>query len=144
MEKSKAFLELTQEESDRVSSLDFLPIPTGAEFSLYECYALRGIRVDRLESDRVFCTFKVPPRLTNREGKLAAGAIANLIDAVGAGCVNIGGHPVNTSDELEIMGQVLGKKGGYSGTSVLVKNKATGELIAEGRHSLFGKYASKI
>lgn len=130
MEKSKAFLELTQEESDRVSSLDFLPIPTGAEFSLYECYALRGIRVDRLESDRVFCTFKVPPRLTvskslfffffllefllhgdqslfdvnwqNREGKLAAGAIANLIDAVGAGCVNIGGHPVNVSVDMSI------------------------------------------
>ncbi|XP_049410049.1 uncharacterized protein LOC125873197 isoform X2 [Solanum stenotomum] len=158
MEKSKAFLELTQEESDRVSSLDFLPLRTGAEFSFYECYALRGIRVDRLESDRVFCTFKVPPRLTDREGKLAAGAIANLIDAVGAGCVNVGGHPVNVSvdmsisfhssakidDELEIIGQVLGKKGGYSGTSVLVKNKATGELIAEGRHSLFGKYASKM
>lgn len=49
-----------------------------------------------------------------------------------------------SQDELEIIGRVLGKKGGYSGTSILVKNKATGELIAEGRHSLFGKYASKM
>lgn len=38
----------------------------------------------------------------NREGKLAAGAIANLIDAVGAGCVNIGGHPVNVSVDMSI------------------------------------------
>lgn len=47
-------------------------------------------------------------------------------------------------DELEIIGRVLGQKGGYSGTSVLVKNKTTGELIAEGRHSLFGKHSSKM
>lgn len=47
-------------------------------------------------------------------------------------------------DELEVIGRVLGQKGGYSGTSVLVKNKTTGELIAEGRHSLFGKHASKM
>ncbi|PHT46715.1 hypothetical protein CQW23_15873 [Capsicum baccatum] len=158
MEKAKGFLELTQEESDRVSSLDIPPHRTGTGFSFYECYALRGIRVDRVEPGLVFCTFKVPPRLTDREGKLASGAMANLVDAVGAGCVNVGGNPTNVSvdmsisflssakvdDELEIIGQVLGKKGGYSGTSVVVKNKATGELIAEGRHSLFGKYASKM
>ncbi|KAF3969846.1 hypothetical protein CMV_006404 [Castanea mollissima] len=40
-------------------------------------------------------------------------------------------------DELELTSRVLGRKGGYSGTVVLIKNKATGELIAEGRHSLF-------
>ncbi|WCJ42893.1 Thioesterase superfamily protein [Euphorbia peplus] len=44
----------------------------------------------------------------------------------------------NLNDELEITSKVLGRKGGYSGTVVLVKNISTGELIAEGRHSLFG------
>ena len=47
-------------------------------------------------------------------------------------------------DELELTSRVLGQKGGYSGTVVLIRNKATGELIAEGRHSLFGKHASKL
>lgn len=50
----------------------------------------------------------------------------------------------NWQDELEIVSKLLGKKGGYSGTLVLVRNKTTGELIAEGRHSLFGKHASKM
>lgn len=47
-------------------------------------------------------------------------------------------------DELEITSRLLGSKGGYSGTIVLLKNKATGELIAEGRHSLFGRHNSKM
>ncbi|KAF3673429.1 hypothetical protein BC332_34073 [Capsicum chinense] len=158
MEKVKAFLELTQAESDRVSSLTFPPHRFGSECSFYEYYALRGIRVDRVEPGQVFCTFKVPPRLTDREGKLASGAIANLVDEVGGAVVYVEGLPMNVSvdmsisflstakadDVLEIIGRVLGQKGGYSGTSVIVKNKTTGELIAEGRHSLFGKHASKM
>ena len=47
-------------------------------------------------------------------------------------------------DELEITSRVLGRRGAYSGTIVLMRNKATGEIIAEGRHSLFGRHPSKI
>lgn len=47
-------------------------------------------------------------------------------------------------DELEITSRVLGQRGGYSGTIVLLRNKATREVIAEGRHSLFRQRASKI
>ena len=47
-------------------------------------------------------------------------------------------------DELELTSRVLGQRGGYSGTVVLIRNKVTGEVIAEGRHSLFGKHASKL
>ncbi|XP_019248094.1 PREDICTED: acyl-coenzyme A thioesterase 13-like isoform X1 [Nicotiana attenuata] len=158
MDKAKAYLEPIQGESDRVSSLAFHPHRDGTDYSFYEYYALRGIRVDRVEPGQVFCTFKVPSRLTDREGKLASGAIANLVDEVGGAVVLVEGLPRNVSvdmsisflssakadDELEIIGRVLGQKGGYSGTTVLVKNKATGELIVEGRHSLFGKHASKM
>ncbi|KAG9157791.1 hypothetical protein Leryth_025930 [Lithospermum erythrorhizon] len=42
------------------------------------------------------------------------------------------------ADELEITSRVLGQKGKYSGTIVLIRNKSTGEVVAEGRHSLFG------
>uniref|UniRef100_M1CZM4 Acyl-CoA thioesterase n=1 Tax=Solanum tuberosum TaxID=4113 RepID=M1CZM4_SOLTU len=70
MEKAKAFLELTQGESDRVSSLAFPPHRLGTECSFYEYYSLRGIRVDRIEPGQVFCTFKVPPRLTVRQTRI--------------------------------------------------------------------------
>ncbi|KAL4566331.1 hypothetical protein LXL04_030445 [Taraxacum kok-saghyz] len=42
-------------------------------------------------------------------------------------------------DELEISEKLLGIKGGYHGTLVVLKKKATGEIIVEGRHSLFSK-----
>lgn len=51
---------------------------------------------------------------------------------------------VKLQDELEITSRVLGQRGGYLGTIVLMRNKVTGEVIAEGRHSLFGRHASKL
>lgn len=47
-------------------------------------------------------------------------------------------------DELEITSRVLGRKGAYTGTIVLLKNRRTGEMVAEGRHSMFGKLHSSI
>lgn len=38
----------------------------------------------------------------------------------------------------------MGERGGYKGTIVVVRNKMTGEIIAEGRHSLFGRQPSKL
>lgn len=65
MEKARQCLELNQEESDSVARLAIHPYRVGAtEFSFYEDFALRGIRVDRVEPGLVSCTFKVPPRLT--------------------------------------------------------------------------------
>ncbi|CAN4101021.1 unnamed protein product [Withania somnifera] len=102
MEKARAFLELTQSESDRVSSLVFPPHRVGPVGSFYEYNALRGIQVDRVEPDQVFCTFKVPSRLTDREGKLASGAIANLVDEVGGAMVYVEGLPRNVSVNMSI------------------------------------------
>ncbi|GMN23870.1 hypothetical protein TIFTF001_000301 [Ficus carica] len=142
MEKAKQFLELTEEESEIVSRLAIPAREPGYSPCFYEDFALKGIRVDRVEPGLVVCSFKVPPRLTDRNGKLATGAIANLIDEVGGALVHVEGLPMN--DELEITARLLGRKGGYSGTMVLMRNKVTGEIIAEGRHSLFGKHASKL
>ncbi|KAF2605179.1 hypothetical protein F2Q70_00025495 [Brassica cretica] len=47
-------------------------------------------------------------------------------------------------EELEITSRVMGERGGYKGTIVVVRNKMTGEIIAEGRHSLFGRQPSKL
>ncbi|XP_059660835.1 uncharacterized protein LOC132307167 [Cornus florida] len=159
MEKAKECLQLSEEELEQVSRLTIPSHRVGVQpCSFYEYYALRGIRVHRVEPGFVACTFKVPPRLTDRTGKLASGVIANLVDEVGGVVVRAKSLPrsvsvdmsisflstANANDELAITSRVLRQRGGYSGTIVLLRNKATGEIIAEGRHSLFRKHASKM
>ncbi|XP_057442299.1 uncharacterized protein LOC130734029 [Lotus japonicus] len=161
MEKAREMLQpkLNQEESDAVSRLHSVPsIRTGDNACFYEFFTLTGIRVDRVQPGFITCSFKVPPRLADRNGKLASGTIATLVDVVGGAVIHEEGLPMhvsvdmsisflstaNVGDELEITSRLLGRKGGYSGTIVVLKNKATGELIAEGRHSLFGRHKSKM
>ncbi|KAK9734745.1 hypothetical protein RND81_04G160300 [Saponaria officinalis] len=153
MEKAKQLIQVSFDESDNVSRVTVNPHQFQVGPSFYEDFALRGIRVDRVEPGSIFCTFTVPPRLIDRDGKLAAGAIANLIDIVGNALVYRLNQPMNVSvnmcisylsnaklhDELEVTSRLLGKIGAVSGTSIIIKNKASGDIIAEGRHSLFSK-----
>ena len=67
MEKARKFLKLSSEESESVSRLTIHPHQVGQEFSFYEDFALRGIRVDRVEPGFLACTFRVPPRLTAKD-----------------------------------------------------------------------------
>ncbi|XP_008785432.1 acyl-coenzyme A thioesterase 13-like isoform X1 [Phoenix dactylifera] len=164
MEKAREALSVGAGESERVASLDVRPHRAGDAASFYEGFALRGIRVDLIQRGSLSCTFKVPPRLTDVNGNLSAGAIANLVDEVGGAVMHADGHRMKVSvdmsisymstakvdnligeqDELEITSSVLGHKGAYTGTYVLLRNKTTGEIVAEGRHSLFGNLKSKI
>ncbi|TYI80569.1 hypothetical protein E1A91_D05G096900v1 [Gossypium mustelinum] len=158
MEEAKEFLQLNKEEAESVSRLTIHPHRLGFQCSFYEDFALRGIRVDSVKRGFVSCTFRVPPRLTDKSGNLATGAVANLVDEVGGAIVHVEGLTMNVSvdmsisflgtaklnDELQITSKVLGRRGSYSGAIVLVRNKVTGELIAEGRHSLFDKHGSKL
>ncbi|XP_034222558.1 acyl-coenzyme A thioesterase 13-like isoform X1 [Prunus dulcis] len=158
MRKVNKSLELTQDESESVSQL-VIPATRYGESSFYDAFALRGIRLDRVESGvLVVCSFKVPPRLTDRSGNLANGAIANLVDIVGAAVAYVPGLSMNVSvdisisymstaklhDELEITSRMVGRVGGCSGTIVILRNKTTGEIIAEGRHSLFRSHVGPI
>ncbi|KAL6967634.1 hypothetical protein U1Q18_033443 [Sarracenia purpurea var. burkii] len=158
MEKAKEFLTLTDEECEIVSRVVVSPHRVGIDTSFYEDFILKGIQVNRVEPGLVACTFKIPPHLTDRTGKLSSGAIANLVDELGGVVIHVENLPMNVSvdmsisfvstamvnDELEIISRVLGQRGRYSGTIVLIRNKATGEVVAEGRHSLFGKHPSKL
>ncbi|GAB4827264.1 hypothetical protein Ancab_040020 [Ancistrocladus abbreviatus] len=181
MDRAKHMLELTQNESEIVSRLTVHPHRANIEPSFYEDFSLRGIHVDRIESEIVICTFKVPPRLVDRAGKLSPGAIANLVDEVGGAVVYKEALPMNVSvnisisyvstaevdlhfalhvgslvfcfqvifccnkiDELEVSARLLGRKGSISTAAVLIKKKGTGEIVAQGRHTLFTKLASKI
>ncbi|XP_030524268.1 acyl-coenzyme A thioesterase 13 isoform X1 [Rhodamnia argentea] len=158
MEKAKQFLSVSDEASEVVARLAVPPRRAGDYPSFYENFSLRGLRVDRVEPGLVVCSFRVPPRLADRNGNLAQGAIANMVDEIGYAVIHVEGIPISVSvnmsisylstakvnDELEITSKVLGQKGGYFATIILMRNKATGEIIAEGRHSLFNAHASKM
>nr|XP_011460918.1 PREDICTED: acyl-coenzyme A thioesterase 13-like isoform X2 [Fragaria vesca subsp. vesca] len=142
--KENECVELSLPESDTVLRIVIPPQRPG-EASFYENFAIRGIRVDQAEPGLVVCTFK------DRAGNLSNGAIANLVDIVGSYVTYTGGLIRNVSadisisymstakldDEVEITSKRLGQKGGYTGILVLLRNKATGDVIAEGRHSMF-------
>ncbi|KAK4419858.1 Acyl-coenzyme A thioesterase 13 [Sesamum alatum] len=153
MEKARQFLEkgAASNGADRVSRITFPPHRAHQESSFYEYFILRGVRVDRVQPGSISFSFRVPPRLTDGEGNLARGATASLIDELGAAVINQGSQPMDVSvdmsisyisaakmnDELEITSRRLGQVGRYFGTNVLIRNKTTGEVVAEGRHSLF-------
>ncbi|XP_050110225.1 uncharacterized protein LOC126589087 isoform X2 [Malus sylvestris] len=145
MERAKMFLGLTPDESEAVSRLAVPERQAGEGKSFYDAFALAGMRVVRVEPGLVVCSFK------DRSGNLANGAIANLVDVVGISLEYGEGLPMivtidmsisylstaKIDDELEITSKRLGKRGGYTGTVVVLRNKTTGEIIAEGRLSMF-------
>ncbi|KAK8352473.1 hypothetical protein V6Z12_A05G096500 [Gossypium hirsutum] len=102
MEKAKEFLQLNKEEAETVLRLNIQPTRVGSQCSFYEDFALRGIRVDTVQPGFVSCTLKVPPRLSDKSGNLAKGAVANLVDEVGAAVVHVEGLPMNVSVDMSI------------------------------------------
>lgn len=138
-QKVKKFLELSEQESETVSGVA-VPELRLDEAPIYNLFALRGIRVNRVGPGFVSCNFKVPLRLlvsvkykflrTNyldrsslffvyenffflnfwwvlfyfqdRDGNLANGAIANLVDIVGSCVVYVTGLPMNVTVEMSI------------------------------------------
>ncbi|KAL4573180.1 hypothetical protein LXL04_019977 [Taraxacum kok-saghyz] len=54
--------------------------------------------LDRFQPGFVSCSFIVPPRLTDRNGNLAVGAIASLVDEIGATKY----VPINVSVDMSI------------------------------------------
>ncbi|XVF46680.1 hypothetical protein PTKIN_Ptkin03bG0047100 [Pterospermum kingtungense] len=102
MERVKQFLELNKEEAESASRLTIHPHRVGSGSSFYEDFSLRGIRVDRVEPGFVSCTFKIPPRLTDKNGNFATGAVANLVDEVGGAVVHVEGLPMNVSVDMSI------------------------------------------
>ncbi|XP_021682608.2 putative esterase C31F10.02 isoform X1 [Hevea brasiliensis] len=145
------FLQLSQEESESVLTFTLHPHRPRVQRSFFDDFASRGLLVDQIEPGFISCSFIVTPRLIDRNGNYANGAIAALIDMVSGAAIPVVGGAVNVSvdmsisflftakvnDEIEISARGLGQKGRYFGTYTLVRNKATQEIIAEARHSLF-------
>ncbi|ERM98643.1 hypothetical protein AMTRI_Chr05g57180 [Amborella trichopoda] len=113
----------------------------------FERFSLAGLRVSRAEPGRIICHLTVPKRLADEKGKWHAGAIAAMIDNVGAASIKSCDLPIKVSvdynisyistaeigEVMEIEGKVLGHKGKLSGVMVEVRRKGNGEVVAQGR-----------
>ncbi|KAJ1271564.1 hypothetical protein BS78_06G136900 [Paspalum vaginatum] len=161
----KALLQVRAEDVPLVDELDRraaagAAIPRqGPAPSFFEGFALQGVRVESIRPGHILCSFTVPARLTAGGGHIAPGAVVALVDEIGSAAAVADGKHLKVSvdmsvsfvdlaaaapgDDLRITARALGHKGAYSGTHVLVANAATGQVVAEGRHSLFGKMKIK-
>ncbi|KAF7119847.1 hypothetical protein RHSIM_Rhsim13G0073500 [Rhododendron simsii] len=94
MDKAKEFLTLNEEVvSETVSRLTVPPDRVGGidddDISSVDI-ALKGIRVDRVQPGLIICSF---PRLADRTGNFATGAISYLVDALGGAVAYVEGPP---------------------------------------------------
>ncbi|XP_039687658.1 acyl-coenzyme A thioesterase 13 [Medicago truncatula] len=125
-----------------------------------EHLTLRGLRLDRIEPGRVVFSMNIPPRLLNSSKYLHGGAITTLVDIVGAAAIPAAGFPWNSgvsieiniscfdatyvNEEIEIDARVLRIGKAVAVVSVEFKKKKTGQVFAQGRHTKYIPFVSKM
>ncbi|OMO61146.1 hypothetical protein COLO4_33533 [Corchorus olitorius] len=118
----------------------------------FERLIMHGVRVDLIETGRIVCSFKVPPRLLNGSNYLHAGAIATLVDMVTSAVVlTVGARYVGASveidvsfmdaayaeEEIEMEARALHVGKTFAVLSIEFRKKSTGKIIAQGRHTKY-------
>ncbi|KAH6810834.1 hypothetical protein C2S51_024596 [Perilla frutescens var. frutescens] len=123
MEKAREFLEklTTGEEADEIARLTFPPHRPNVESSLYEFFASKGVRLAVVQPDFISCSFKVPPRLIDKNGNLAMGAITTLIDLLGAAVAYEGSQSRHLSADMSISGISTAKVDNANGGGTCAK-----------------------
>ncbi|XP_057854202.1 uncharacterized protein LOC131064186 isoform X1 [Cryptomeria japonica] len=149
-ERAKKWLQSLQK-IENMNKIDPREAPISLDSSnIYEGFVFRGLQIDQLQEGRALCTFKVPPRLVDGNGIWPARVIMSLVDNVCAAAIMTCDKPVKVSvdynlsyfstakthDEIEIDARVLGHKGGLSTVVVDMRNKITGQLVAQARQSM--------
>nr|XP_010925889.1 uncharacterized protein LOC105048308 [Elaeis guineensis] len=115
----------------------------------FDSLSLSDLRISRLQVGQALCSFRVPAHLTDGEGNWQAGAIATVMDDVGAaaimtteGLIKISVQfdisyfsPARANEEVEIDARILEHKGGRRLTAVVVeiRKKGNGQIVAVGR-----------
>ncbi|MCO5602413.1 hypothetical protein L7F22_056544 [Adiantum nelumboides] len=117
----------------------------------HEGITLKPAKVEITQPGRFVCSFRVPAHLTNSSQVLHQGVIASLVDNVGAAAlVTVDGKvrvsvDLNVSytssahidDDIEVESVVSKYTKSIGVVVVRLTNKRTGELVAEGRHTLY-------
>ncbi|CDP18339.1 unnamed protein product [Coffea canephora] len=125
----------------------------------FEPFVVQGLKVDLIERGRIVCSMVVPSRLLNTGTSLHGGATATLVDMVGSAVIYTVGSPVTgvsveinvsyldgayVGDEIEIEAKTLRVGKAIAVVSVELKNKKTGKIIAQGRHTKYLALSSKL
>ncbi|WCJ40803.1 Thioesterase superfamily protein [Euphorbia peplus] len=112
-----------------------------------EALSLHGLNIMESRQGYILCHFVVSDRISDENGNWEAGALATLIDDVGASAIySLVGHikvsldfsisyysPAKIHEEVEIEAKVVGEKGKLM--SVLIElNQASFELISSTVH----------
>ncbi|KAG6782171.1 hypothetical protein NC652_008323 [Populus alba x Populus x berolinensis] len=112
-----------------------------------EAITLEGLKIVKAHKGFALCNFFVSNRISDADGNWHVGAMATLIDDVGAAAIySYGGHikasvDLNISflstakiqEEVEVEAKVVGDKGRITSVLVEVRRKSNGELIALGK-----------
>ncbi|KAK2971168.1 hypothetical protein RJ640_008592 [Escallonia rubra] len=112
-----------------------------------EARTLDGLQVDLVHKGLIRCRFLIPKHLSDGDGNWHVGAMATLIDVVGAAAVSsFAGHikasvdfnlsyfsTAKIHEEVEVEAKVVGQSGRLVSVTVEVKKKENGKMIALGR-----------
>ncbi|KAB1218544.1 Acyl-coenzyme A thioesterase 13 [Morella rubra] len=112
-----------------------------------ETVSMEGLQVVLAQKGFLRCNFLVPDRLSDRDGNWYVGAMATLMDNLGAAviCSSVS-HVKSTvelsisyystakiQEEVEIEAKVVGEKEKATAAVVEIRRRSNGELIASGR-----------
>ncbi|KAF5726871.1 putative Thioesterase superfamily protein [Tripterygium wilfordii] len=134
------------EETDHVHSpLKLLKeLSAGATGQELDARTLQGLQVAQARKGYFLCTFIVPDLTSDENGNWHGGAIATLIEVVGAAAVNsLAGHfnltvdfsvsyysTVKIHEQVEIEAKIAGNKGKLTAVVVEVRRQDSRELVA--------------
>ncbi|KAI9181364.1 hypothetical protein LWI28_014262 [Acer negundo] len=117
----------------------------------FESLTITNIQIVEIRHGFLRCLFTVPSTVTDKDGNWHAGAVATLIDTVGATAVYSAAGYVHVSvdftisfystakiqEEVEIVAKVVGYRGELPCVEVEIRRKGNGELIALGRQWMY-------
>lgn len=153
-------LERIKSSLDKPKNDDFEPTFLSLPHRFFEPFIMRGIKLQLLRPGRLICSLTVSPRLVNNDGNsLHGGAIATLVDWIGASVVyTVGIEKVAVSveinvsyfdtasigEEIEIEAKALQVGKVIAVVIVELRKRKTGKLIAHGRHTMYMAIAGKM
>ncbi|KDP37258.1 hypothetical protein JCGZ_06314 [Jatropha curcas] len=138
------------EESDRkvqISNRWLQALSKGTTGHQLEAFSLDGLEILEAHEGFIRCNFVVSNRISDGNGNWHVGAMATLIDDVGAAAIfSLSGHvkasldfsiscysTAKIQEEVEIEAKAVGEKGRLMSVLIEVRRKGNGELIALGK-----------
>ncbi|CAL1378171.1 unnamed protein product [Linum trigynum] len=126
--------------------------------SRLEGLTIDGLRIVESRKGFIRCHFTVPNRISDGDGNWHVGAMAMMIDVVGAAAIFslVGQVKVSvdftisfissakSQEEIELEAKVVGEKGKLASVVTEVRRRSNGELIALGKQWMMAGLAEHV